>query len=81
MDNLERWQLIVYNDNIHTVTHFVKSISTVIPKISKNLISKYCLLIHEHGSASVYIDSLEHIEHYKNRLDRFGLKTSIEAIP
>ena len=75
---LPRYRVLLYNDDIHAMDEVVLALLRVIPALGPEGAMRVMLEAHTHGSAEVIICPKEQAEHYRERLESFGLTSTIE---
>ncbi len=72
------YKVLLHNDNHHEFQYVTGSLHKAIPGISQPQAHAITLEAHEQGVAIVLACPLEHAEMYCERLQSFGLTSSIE---
>jgi len=70
--------LIILDDDLHSLEHFANAIKTVFPALPDVAIRCMCGLIHKAGSATCARGCVERLELSKMALEKLGLNCIIE---
>lgn len=72
------YRVILHNDDVNTMDHVVRALLRSVPSLSPGEATSIMLEAHEHGRAVVIECPKEAAEHYRARLESFGLTVTIE---
>jgi ATP-dependent Clp protease adaptor protein ClpS len=75
---LPPYRVILHNDDVNDMAHVVRALLASIPELGTNQAKEIMLNAHLQGRAEVITCPLEHAELYRDRLESFGLTTTIE---
>lgn len=75
---LPRYRVLLFNDDIHAMDEVVLALLRVVPSLGIEGATQVMLEAHTHGSAEVIICPKEQAEYYRERLEGFGLTSTIE---
>ena len=75
---LPRYRVLLHNDDVHSMDEVVLALMRVVPALGPQSAMAVMLEAHTHGSAGVIICPKEPAEYYRERLEAFGLTSSIE---
>lgn len=75
---LPPYRVILHNDDVNTMDHVVRSIVRSVPKIGLVKAAAIMLEAHHHGKAVVTTCPKELAELYRDRLQSFSLRATIE---
>jgi ATP-dependent Clp protease adaptor protein ClpS len=76
--NLPPWVVVLHNDDHNSMDHVVKALLDSVPALSEERAIEIMYAAHNHGSAIVISCPKETAEHYRERLESFGLTATIE---
>ncbi len=72
------YRVILHNDDVNTMDHVVRALLRSVPSLAPEEATAIMLEAHHHGRAVVIECPKEAAEHYRNRLESFGLTATIE---
>jgi ATP-dependent Clp protease adaptor protein ClpS len=72
------YRVVLHNDDHNSMDHVVRSLLKSVPSLSAERAAEIMLEAHEHGQAIVITCPREAAEHYRGRLEGFGLTATIE---
>ena len=75
---LPPWKVLLWNDDHNEMLYVVRCIQKAVPGISRAQAVAIMLEAHNSGKALVTTCPLEHAELYRDRLQSFGLTSTIE---
>lgn len=75
---LRPYRVILHNDDVNTMDHVVRALLRSVPSLSREQATAIMFEAHEHGRAVVIECPKEAAEHYRARLESFGLTATIE---
>lgn len=75
---LPRYRVLLYNDDVHAMDEVVLALLRVVPALGPQGAMRVMLEAHTHGNAEVIICPKEQAEYYRERLEAFGLTSTIE---
>jgi ATP-dependent Clp protease adaptor protein ClpS len=75
---LPPFRVILHNDDHNSMDHVVRSLLSAVPSLTIEDAAEIMLTAHNHGQATVIECPKEAAEHYRNRLETFGLTATIE---
>jgi ATP-dependent Clp protease adaptor protein ClpS len=75
---LPRYRVLLHNDDVHAMDEVVLALLRVVPALSPQGAIRVMLEAHTHGRAEVIVCPKEQAEHYRERLEGFGLTSTIE---
>ena len=75
---LPPWKVLLWNDDHNEMLYVVRSILKAVPGVSRTQALAIMLEAHNSGKAVVTTCPLEHAELYRDRLQSFGLTSTIE---
>jgi ATP-dependent Clp protease adaptor protein ClpS len=75
---LPPYRVILHNDDVNTMDHVVKALRRSVPSLTAEEATAIMLEAHHHGRAVVIECPKEAAEHYRARLESFGLTATIE---
>jgi ATP-dependent Clp protease adaptor protein ClpS len=73
------WGVIVWNDPIN-LTHYVAHVFQVVLKMTLQVATKHMWEVHQKGKSMVAQETKEQAEFLVHRLQRYGLKTTMEPL-
>lgn len=73
------WGVIVWNDPVNLMDYVVHVFQIVL-KMNLSQARKHMLEVHEKGKSLVAMEPREHAEHLVHRLQRYGLKATMEPV-
>ena len=77
---IPRYRVLLHNDSVHEMEFVVRSLQKSVPSLSKDAATAIMLEAHGKGVATVIICPLELAELFRDRLQTFKLKSTIEAV-
>lgn len=75
---LPRYRVVLHNDDVHSMDEVVLALVRVVPALGPQGAMRVMLEAHTHGSAEVIVCPKEQAEYYRERLEAFGLTSTIE---
>jgi len=75
---LPPWSVILHNDDHNSMEHVVLALLTSVPSLDPEEAIEIMFTAHHHGEAVVISCPKEAAEHYRDRLESFGLTATIE---
>lgn len=75
---LPPYKVVLHNDDVNSMDHVVRSLRKAVPSLSQDEAVHIMMEAHEHGQATVIECRKEQAEHYRGRLESFGLTATIE---
>jgi ATP-dependent Clp protease adaptor protein ClpS len=82
IDALQRlippWAVVLHNDDHNSMDHVVLALLQSVPQLTPERAVEVMFMAHEHGQAVVIACPKETAEHYRDRLESFGLTATIE---
>lgn len=75
---LPPWCVILHNDDHNEMIYVVQSLMKSVPKLGARRATEIMFEAHNHGKAVVTTCPLELAELYRDRLESFGLTSTIE---
>lgn len=75
---LPRYRVLLHNDDVHAMDEVVLALLRVVPALGPQGATRVMLEAHTHGSAEVVVCPKEQAEYYRERLEGFGLTSTIE---
>ncbi|HEX6798177.1 MAG TPA: ATP-dependent Clp protease adaptor ClpS [Ktedonobacterales bacterium] len=75
---LPRYRVVLHNDDVHSMDEVVLALLRVVPSLGPQGAMRVMLEAHTRGSAEVIVCPKEQAEHYRERLEGFGLTSTIE---
>ena len=89
MENNDKWDLVLFNDPMHSFEHVVKTLTKCIPEMDEQTAAKHAVLIHTQQRSVIFSGLKEHVEHLsdlvENELEERGEFTlpglATEVIP
>ena len=75
---LPRYRVVLHNDEVNSMDEVVLALVRVVPSLGPQGAMRVMLEAHTHGSAEVIICPKEQAEYYRERLEAFGLTSTIE---
>lgn len=75
---LPKYRVILYNDDHNSMDHVVNTLLRTVTSLSASEAVQIMLEAHTYGQAEVIICMKELAEHYRERLERHGLTSTIE---
>ncbi len=75
---LPPYRVILHNDDVNTMDHVVRALLRSVPSLTREEATAIMLEAHHHGRAIVIECPKEAAEHYRARLESFGLTATIE---
>jgi len=78
VDKRKEYNLIIYDDDVHSYQYFLNAIKTAFPSFSDQAIRCKCALINKAGSAVCTRGCIERLEMTKLSLESLNLKCVIE---
>lgn len=77
---LPRYRVLLFNDDVHDMDEVVLALLSVVPSLGPQGAMRVMLEAHTHGSAEVIVCPKEQAEYYRERLEGFGLTSTIEPV-
>jgi ATP-dependent Clp protease adaptor protein ClpS len=77
---LPPWRVMLHNDDVNDMQHVVAALIKTVPSLTRQRATGIMLEAHLHGVAQVVICPKEHAEMYRERLEGFGLTSTIEPV-
>lgn len=77
---LPPWRVMLHNDDVNDMDHVVEALVRSVPSLSVDRAVEIMLEAHLHGVAQVTICPKEHAELYRERLEQYGLTSTIEPV-
>ncbi len=77
---LPRYRVLLHNDDIHAMDEVVLALLRVVPSLGPQGAMRVMLEAHTRGSAEVIICPKEQAEYYRERLEGYGLTSTIEPV-
>lgn len=71
---------MLHNDDVNDMVHVVRALLRSVPSLSVERATQVMLEAHLHRVAQVIICPKEHAEMYRERLESYGLTSTIEAV-
>jgi ATP-dependent Clp protease adapter protein ClpS len=65
---IERWDLILYNDPMHSFEYVVDTLCKYIPLMDKETAAKHAIMIHMQQTSVIYSGLKEHVEHFSDQI-------------
>src|SRR5258706_6280949 len=78
LQRLPRYRVLLHNDDYNGMAHVVRALISSVPSLSADEAMRIMLEAHLQGVAQVIICPEEAAEHYRERLESFGLTSTIE---
>ena len=75
---LPPWTVILHNDDHNSMNHVVASLLRSVPSLTVERAVEIMFAAHNHGQAEVLSCPKEAAEHYRERLESYGLTATIE---
>ncbi len=75
---LPPWRVLLYNDDVHSMDEVVLALITTVPSLSVEAATQIMFEAHTSGVALVIVTPKERAEFYRERLEHFGLTSTIE---
>ncbi|MFI5274208.1 MAG: ATP-dependent Clp protease adaptor ClpS [Ktedonobacterales bacterium] len=75
---LPRYRVLLFNDEQHTMDDVVLALVRTVPALGPQGAVRVMLQAHLHGNAEVIVCPKEQAEYYRERLEGFGLTSTIE---
>ncbi len=75
---LPRYRVLLHNDDVHEMDYVVRALLNTIPTLSEQEAIQVMLHAHLSGVGQVLICPKELAEHYRERLEGYGLTATIE---
>ena len=75
---LPPYRVVLHNDDYNTMDHVVRSLVRAVPSLTVERAEEIMLEAHNNGQASVITCPKEAAEHYRERLESYGLTATIE---
>ena len=75
---LPPYRVILHNDDVNTMDHVVRALRAAVPRLSEPEAVRIMLEAHHTGRAVVIVCPLEEAELYRERLESYGLTSTIE---
>ncbi len=75
---LPPFRVVLHDDDHNTMDHVVRALTRSVPSLTPERAEEIMLEAHLHGQASVITCPKEAAEHYRERLESFGLTATIE---
>ena len=75
---IPRYRVWLYNDETHDMDYVVQALLHTIPTLSPHEAMRVMLHAHLNGMSQVLICPRELAEHYRDRLEGYGLTSTIE---
>ncbi len=72
------YRVLLHNDDHHTMDEVVGYIVKAVPQVALQAAVQIMLTAHHEGTALVLTCPQEHAEHYRDRLESFGLTATLE---
>lgn len=72
------YKVLLHNDEHNAMDHVIKALVRSVPQISTDRAVEIMFEAHHAGVALVTVAPLEHAEFYQERLQSFGLTSTIE---
>ena len=77
---LPPWRVLLHDDDVNDMLHVVKALLYSVPSMSVKRAKEVMLEAHLQGVAQVIVCPFEHAEMYCERLQQYGLVSTIEAV-
>ena len=77
---LPPWRVLLHNDDVNDMGHVVRALVNSVPPLSVKRAKEVMLEAHLQGVAQVIVCPFEHAEMYCERLQQYGLVSTIEAV-
>lgn len=77
---LPPWRVLLHNDDVNDMVHVVRALIRSVGSLSVERATEIMLEAHLHGVAQVIVCPKEHAEFYRERLEQFGLTSTIEPV-
>lgn len=75
---LPPWRVMLYNDEVHSMEEVVAALLVTVPSLSPEEATAIMFEAHFSGVALVIVTPKERAEFYRERLEHFGLTSTIE---
>ena len=75
---LPRYRVLLYNDDLHDMDYVVHALVRTVPTLSEEEAVQVMLRAHLTGVGQVLICPKDLAEHYRERLESYGLTSTIE---
>ena len=75
---LPPWVVILHNDDHNSMDHVIRALLASVPSLTPEEAIEIMFTAHYHGEAAVISCPKEAAEHYRDRLESFGLTATIE---
>lgn len=75
---LPPFRVILHNDDHNSMDHVVRALLASVPSLTPEDAAAIMFTAHNHGQATVIECPKEAAEHYRDRLESFGLTATIE---
>lgn len=75
---LPPWRVLLYNDEVHAMEEVVLALLTTVPSLTVEQATQIMFEAHTSGVALVIVTPKERAEFYRERLEQFGLTSTIE---
>ena len=75
---LPRYRVLLYNDDVHDMEYVVQALLRTVPTLSEREALQVMLQAHLNGVSQVLVCPKELAEHYRERLEGYGLTSTIE---
>ncbi len=75
---LPRYRVLLHNDDVNAMDYVVAALIRTIPALSTERAIAIMLEAHTEGMAQVIVCLKEQAEHYRERLEAYGLTSTIE---
>ena len=75
---LPPYRVVLHNDDVNSMDHVVRALLASVPSLSEDEAVAIMMEAHTNGSATVITCRKEAAEHYRDRLESFGLTATIE---
>jgi ATP-dependent Clp protease adaptor protein ClpS len=77
---LPRYRVLLHNDDYNEMGHVVHALISSVPSLTADEAMRIMLEAHLQGVAQVIVCPKEAAEHYRERLESFGLTSTIEPV-
>jgi ATP-dependent Clp protease adaptor protein ClpS len=77
---LPRYRVLLHNDDHNAMAHVVHALISSVPSLTADEAMRIMLEAHLQGVAQVTVCPKEAAEHYRERLESFGLTSTIEPV-
>jgi len=79
-ETLPPYRVLLHNDDEHDMGYVVRALVASVPELSVERAAELMLEAHLHDRAEVIVCPLERAELYRDRIQTYGLGSSIERV-